>query len=144
MLGAFDRLLQAAKIVQAQAAAAKTSTAQSAAIDTAGFGGAMLDINLGAVSGTTPSNVITVEESADGSTGWAAISGATLTLGTSAANKSYGMDVPLGGRYNRKRYLRVVQTISGTTPSFTIAIDVLLYAPDVKPVTQVNTATVVT
>jgi len=67
------------------------------------------------VSGTTPSLAGKIQESADGSTNWSDISGATFTAVTGSDNlQSISFD-------RTQRYVRYVGTISGTSPSFLTA-----------------------
>jgi hypothetical protein len=73
---------------------------------------------VGTVGGTAPSLAGKIQESADGSTGWTDISGATFTaVGASDVMQSISFDRTL-------RYVRYVGTVSGTTP--TIATGVLI------------------
>ena len=71
-------------------------------------------LNVTAVSGTSPNLVVTVEDSLDG-TNW-------NTIGTFAAKTAAGREVinittPFAGQ------VRVSWAITGTTPSFTFAVD---------------------
>ena len=72
-------------------------------------------LNVTAASGTTPSLTVLIEDTLDGTT-W-------NTVGTFAAKTTSGREVvnvtaPFSDR------LRVSWTITGTTPSFTFAVDV--------------------
>lgn len=111
-------------------AAARTATVTSSNIDRNSYGRAQTFsvIYSGAVpTGTTPSLTLSIEESDDGSTGWAAIPTARLIGGAFTATNAaafYERSVR-----NTKRFLRVVMTISGTTPSFTCAVVALAGDP---------------
>ena len=94
-----------------------TSTATGSAVDTFGYNSAMLALEVGTVSGTTPTLDVKVQDSADGSTGWADVSGLTLTQVTASNNSQVlaieGLNSAANG-VSRRRYLRVVGTIAGT------------------------------
>ena len=99
--------------------AARTSTVTSSAVDVRAYkGGFVLQQLVGVVSGTTPTLDGKIQTSADGSTGWVDISGATFTQVTatdSFAKIGFGVRETLG-------YIRYVGTIAGTTPSFTMGV----------------------
>jgi hypothetical protein len=104
------------------AIAAKTSTVTSSAVDIRAYkGGFILQQLVGVVSGTTPTLDGKLQTSADGSTGWADISGATFTQVT--ATDSFQK---IGFVENQTLgYVRYVGTIAGTTPSFTMGVALL-------------------
>lgn len=95
-----------------------TTSQSGRAVDTCGYSHASCYFLFGNVAGTASSSItITVEESADGSTGWTAITGATSgTLATTDAS-AYDDGVVcivvnlLSG--SRLRYLRVKATPAG-------------------------------
>lgn len=103
---------------------AATATTNGSAVDTFGYNSAAVTLEVGAVSGTSPTLDVKIQESADGSTGWADVSGATFTQVTAANNSQIIRVEGLGT--SRKRYLRAVATIAGTSPSFTLAVELLL------------------
>jgi hypothetical protein len=71
---------------------------------------------VGAVSGTSPTLDGKIQESADGSTNWTDISGATFPTVTASNNyQAITFD-------RTKRYLRYIGTIAGTSPSFALAV----------------------
>ena len=110
---------------------AQTSTANGTGVDTKGYDNAMVTLEVGAVSGTSPTLDVKIQESDDNST-FSDVSGATFTQVT-AANSSQKirvaeLNVP------RKRYLRAVATIGGTSPSFTMAVNILLGRAHSNPV----------
>lgn len=103
-----------------------TSTVTGTGIDTLGYGDdAIAVLDLGAALTTTETCIVTIETSADNSTGWTARTTFSTLLGTSD-NKAAAYKVVLDGA--SKRYVRAVATIVGTTPSFAIAVGLLLEA----------------
>jgi hypothetical protein len=103
--------------------AAVTTTTNGTAVDTLGFNDGMVVLEVGAVSGTTPTMTVTIEESADGATGWTA-TGLSFTQVTAANNTQVLRLAELN--VVRRRFVRAVATIGGTTPSFTFGCEVLL------------------
>lgn len=96
------------------ASAALTASGNTAAISNALGNGFQVNVNVSAVSGTSPTLDFRVEESFDGGTNW-------VTL--------YEMQrITSVGNYNTPilrasgRHIRYVQTIGGTSPSFTRAV----------------------
>lgn len=86
-----------------------TGTAQNnSAASTAG---ATAQLHITAASGTTPTLDVTVQDSANGSTGWATIGTFTQAITTGA------QQIAIAGTV--RQYTRVVFTIAGTNPSFT-------------------------
>lgn len=102
--------------------AARTSTLTTSSVDVRSYkGGLIVEQLVGVVSGTTPTLAGKIQTSADGSTGWADITGATFTSVTATDSfQKIGFDVreTLG-------YIRFVGTIAGTTPSFTMGVVLL-------------------
>ena len=102
--------------------AARTSTVTSSAVDLRTYkGGVIVQQLVGVVSGTTPTLDGKIQTSADGSTGWTDISGATFTQVTatdSLTKIGFATRDTLG-------YVRYVGTIAGTTPSFTMGVALL-------------------
>lgn len=118
---------------EALPAAARTTTTNGSAVNlasevtnqfnylaSAGPGGPalMAIVTCGAASGTTPTLDLKVQYSADGSTGWTDITGATFTQLTAAGREAIRFVSP-------QRYIRIVATIAGTTPSFTFGVIVV-------------------
>ena len=94
-----------------------TASANGSAIDMISADGACFCIQqVGAVSGTSPTLAGKIQESADGSTGWADISGAAFTTVTASTNTQ------VISFERTKRYLRHVATIAGTNPSYAVAV----------------------
>lgn len=114
-------------------AGAKTATGNGATQTNTGYKGVNLFIILGTVSGTTPTCVFKLQGSVDGGTNWYDIPGATtasLTASTNVGIQAYPGLPTLAGSTTTgttatisavlPRSWRVVWTIGGTTPSFTI------------------------
>lgn len=110
-----------ASIADVASAAITTTTTTAAFTPTAGLG-YQLSIPVTAVSGTNPLLVITIEESMDSGTNWfprcTFRCAATANSTSTATGIYYSPYLKLKG--NRVRY---VQTITGTTPSITRAIN---------------------
>jgi hypothetical protein len=84
--------------------------------------------NTGATTGAPSTQTLDVklQDSADGSTGWADITGAALTQKTTATAGLDQLDVDLSGA---KRYIRTVEVTAfsgGTTPATPNAVEVIL------------------
>jgi hypothetical protein len=117
------------------ASAAITSTATVAAI-TPGFGVAyQVNIPVTAVTGTNPTMDVRIEESDDGGTNWFTVYDFPRITATGIYRSPF---LPVNG--NRVRY---VQTIGGTTPSFTRAINRIQSNGPVLPSRQLIDRTVV-
>jgi hypothetical protein len=71
-------------------------------------------LHVSAVSGTTPSMVVRIQDSPDGSTGWADI--LTFTAATAVTSEH----VKITGAVDR--WLRAIWTMTGTSPDFTFAV----------------------
>lgn len=105
--------------IEVKAAAPQTTTVTSATIDRQNYGRAQTHnwiLSCGAASGTTPVLAISIQDSDDGSTDWQPVSGMTQFTNTTAAAFKQTTSI------RSRRYLRAVQTITGTTPSFTYAL----------------------
>lgn len=97
--------------------AARTATGNSGAL--VGYAGAdtlRAQLNVTAVSGTTPSMTVLVEDSVDAGTTW-------NTIGSFAAKTATGREV-INVTSPFTDMIRVSWTITGTTPSFTFAVDI--------------------
>lgn len=128
--GASQRdLFNTTKAVELHAASARTATATGTGQDmTAGTGGAhyrngVAVLSCGTVSGTTPTNTVTIDGSDDNSAWTAAV--ATFTQCTAACFASQPVR-------KAHRYFRSVQTIGGTTPSFTCSVTLLMGDPGMR------------
>lgn len=108
-----------------------TTAATGSAIATQGYLSCSIAAVTGATSGTPDSFTLitTVEDSADGSTGWAAYKPDNVTAVTNtltAASTVAEINVDLG---NSRGYIRVVQTpafVNGTTPKVFGAANIVL------------------
>jgi hypothetical protein len=100
-----------------------TATATGTGVDTQGYFDAVAVLEVGAVSGTTPTLNVKIQESDDNSS-WADVSGATFTQ-VSASNSSQVLRLS-ELNVTRKRYLRALGTIAGTTPSFAFGVQLLM------------------
>jgi hypothetical protein len=106
--------------LQLLAASTRTATATGTGLDKASYTGrGMVVVNIGTVTGTTPTCDVKIQDSADNST-FADVSGATLAQQTATGIGSFAVDLD-----STNRYLRVVATIAGTTPSFPIAVSLI-------------------
>jgi hypothetical protein len=98
------------------ASGALTTTGQSAAIDVGGAGTLRTQVQVSAVSGTTPSITVTIQTSHDAGVldAWRTAGAAygAITTVSNSPWQSYAVD----------RYVRVSYVISGTTPSLTTTV----------------------
>ena len=94
-----------------------TTTVNGSAVDLiSGDGRCFAVQQVGAVSGTSPTLAGKIQESADGSTNWADVAGATFTTVSTTDNvQAITFDRTL-------RYVRYVGTVGGTSPSFILAV----------------------
>jgi hypothetical protein len=112
-------------------------TANGTAVDRVVSGGtqeAVLLVTTGVI--TDGSHAITVQESADGSTGWADVAAANIqgSLPTVvAANDDTMFEV---GVRPTQRYLRAVATSTGSTTGGVFACAFILGGPRVKPISH--------
>lgn len=98
-----------------------TSTVTGTGIDTMGYNDAMITLEVGTVSGTTPTLDGKVQESDTLGGTYTDITGATFAQVTASNNTQ---KIRLVGR--TKRYIRFVGTIAGTSPSFDLAANAIL------------------
>lgn len=101
------------------AAAVTVSSGPVAPAGQAGFVLAMAQVT--AITGTAPTVTFSLDESADGSSGWTAVAGAISAAVTAAGS------VVFYGRPT-KNYVRVTATIGGTTPAVTGNAAVITFA----------------
>ena len=93
------------------ATGALTTTANSAKANAGGYGTAKAFLNITAASGTSPTLDIKFQDSADNST-WVDVASGAFSQKTTTGASSLVLS-------NVGPYLRAVQTVGGTTPSFT-------------------------
>lgn len=122
------------------APATVTTDANGSAIDRLRYSHLMAGLNVTVSSGTNPTLDVKVQDSADGSTGWADytpsvvfsnnLSGVTTAafpqVTTTGINK---LDVDLSAA---KRYIRFAQTVGGTQPSMIVAASAWLTQYDLS------------
>lgn len=106
-------------------AAARTATANGTGVDTQAYTNSQgheyaAHLNVGTVTGTSPTLDVKVQESDASGSGYADISGATFAQKTAAGTETIYFR-------SNKRYVRVVATIGGTSPSFPCACVLLAH-----------------
>lgn len=116
---------------QSLASATRTASANGTGVDTMGYNEVIALLDVGAVSGTLPTLDVKLQE-ADASGGtYTDISGAAFAQITTA-NHALSISVNIGDG-TRKRFIRAVATIGGTSPSFACAVALLLAKPGLLP-----------
>lgn len=105
--------------ISVRASSAATASGQSAAVRCANVEQVSLLVDVTAVTGTSPSMTLSVEWSDDGTTWFAPDVADAFTAITTAVKRAREFDV-------KAPFMRVVWTITGTTPSFTFAVDAYL------------------
>lgn len=126
---------QVNNIVPASRAA---GTVNGAAIDTLGYGAVRSTLATGAIDAGITDVDLKLQDSADGSTGWADITGAAIaTLDGGDDDDAPAIDVLLGGRAagTIKRYIREVLVIAGTG-NVLCGVMTELYEAESRPVTN--------
>lgn len=114
--------MQSAQGDLALALAASAATVSSGSIAGAGTAAYVLGlVQVTAITGTSPTLVVSFDESADGSTGWTAMAGATTSALVAAGSTVFF------GRAT-KNYVRATATIGGTGPAVTGTVAVLTFA----------------
>lgn len=101
-----------------------TSTVTGAGVDTFGYNSAAFALEVGVVSGTTPTLDVKLQESDTSGGTYTDITGAIFTQVTASNNSQIIRVEDLG--VTRKRFIRAVGTIAGTTPSYAFAVNALL------------------
>jgi hypothetical protein len=117
------------------------ATLTGAAIDRLGLNACILDAEAGAVTGAPTSFTLDtkLQDSADGSTGWAdfvpvtgtAASGAVAQITAASTRKRKSISLLKAKRYVRA--VSVVAFVGGTAPTLGVASVVVLGAPDTTP-----------
>ena len=104
------------------ATAAVTSTATSSAIDLLEFDGdILLVLDSAAGTGSSPTLDIKIQDSDASSGTYGDLSGATFTQVTGSAS----MQTLVISKDSAERYIKIVQTITGSTPSFTFSVNLI-------------------
>lgn len=106
-------------VLSVRASAAATANGSSAAVRVDSTNQVSLLVDVTAASGTTPSMTLNVEWSDDATTWFVADVADSMTAITAATKRTKEYDV-------RAPYFRVSWAITGTTPSFTFAVDAYL------------------
>ena len=101
-----------------------TANTNGGGVDTQGYNSAAISLETGAVSGTTPTLDVKIQDSAENSV-FADISPSKAFVQVTAANNSQILRLE-GLNANVRRYIRAVATVGGTTPNFTSSCVVLL------------------
>jgi hypothetical protein len=106
------------------ASVSRTSTLTGTGVDLQGLDGeatVILDSSA-ATAGTNPTLDVKIQDSADGSSGWADVTGAAFTQVTSTASQQR-ISVNVS---EIKRYVRAIGTLGGTsTPTFVYSVNLL-------------------
>ena len=115
-----QQALEKLQLFSCVANAAVTSTATSAAIDLKEYDGDVsLILTSAAGTGSSPTLDVKVQDSdASGGT-YGDLTGAAFTQVTDSAS----MQVITFSKDEAKRYIKIVQTVGGSTPSFTFSIN---------------------
>ena len=114
--------LEKLTVLAGVATAAVTSTATSSAIDLLEYDGdVMLILDSAAGGGSSPTLDIKLTESATTGGTYTDLSGATFTQVTGSAS----MQTLAINKDECKRYIKIVQTIGGSSPTFTFSINLI-------------------
>ena len=115
----YDIVADSITAFQVTPADARTSTVTGSAVDVRNYIGQLGFIqDVGTVGGTNPTLNGKIQDSADGSTGWADVDGAAFAQVTATGNIQ---KITVNTR-DVKRYVRYVGTIAGSTPSFDMGV----------------------
>jgi hypothetical protein len=96
---------------------AVTATATSAKVNAGGFSSAKAYLNITAASGTTPTLVVKFQDSPNGVDSWVDVATGAFSSQNATGTNSLVLS-------NVGPFLRAVQTVGGTTPSFTYDLKV--------------------
>ena len=114
--------LEKLTVVAGGATAAVTSTATSSAIDLLEYDGdVMLILDSAAGGGSSPTLDIKLTESDETGGTYTDLSGATFTQVTGSAS----MQTLAINKDECKRFIKIVQTIGGSSPTFTFSINLI-------------------
>ena len=114
--------LEKVTVVAGVATAAVTSTATSSAIDLLEYDGdVVLILDSAAGGGSSPTLDIKLTESDTTSGTYTDLSGATFTQVTGSAS----MQTLAINKDSSKRFIKIVQTIGGSSPTFTFSINLI-------------------
>ena len=114
--------LEKVTVVAGVATAAVTSTATSSAIDLLEYDGdVLLILDSAAGGGSSPTLDIKLTESDETGGTYTDLSGATFTQGTGSASMQK-LEI---NKDSSKRFIKIVQTIGGSSPTFTFSINLI-------------------
>ncbi len=114
--------LEKLTVVAGVATAAVTSTATSSAIDLLEYDGdVMLILDSAAGGGSSPTLDIKITECATTGGTYTDLSGATFTQVTGSAS----MQTLVINKDSAERFIKIVQTIGGSSPTFTFSINLV-------------------
>ena len=109
-------------VVAGKATGAVTSTATSSAIDLLEYDGdVLLVLDCAAGTGTSPTLDIKLTECATTGGTYTDLSGATFTQVTDSAS----MQTLVISKDSAERFIKIVQTITGSSPSFTFSVNLI-------------------
>ena len=109
-------------VVAGKATGAVTSTATSSAIDLLEYDGdVLLVLDSAAGTGTSPTLDVKITNSDASSGTYTDLSGAAFTQVVDAAS----MQTLVINKDSAERYIKIVQTITGSSPSFTFSINLI-------------------
>ena len=109
-------------VVAGKATGAVTSTATSSAIDLLEYDGdVLLVLDCAAGTGTSPTLDVKITNSDASSGTYTDLSDATFTRVTDSAS----MQTLVINKDSAERYIKIVQTITGSSPSFTFSINLI-------------------
>lgn len=121
-----SRLAGIQLIALAVAVRLSATNAGTAAVDVSGFSGeARLVLNSSAGEGASHTMTTKLQHSADGSTGWSDVPDAAFAQVTNAAASFQTLTLNID---KCKKFVRVVDTLAGTTPFFTRSVELLAKA----------------
>lgn len=120
------QVLRRATIVSLQDAARKTDTFQSAALNVKDFEGDIAITSHWVGGGTNPTLDGKIQESADGSTGWTDITGATFTQVVDAV----AIETIFLSAKSTKGFIRYVGTVGGSSETFDGCVNVAGFKQD--------------
>jgi hypothetical protein len=114
--------LEKLTVVAGKATGAVTSTATSSAIDLLEYDGdVLLVLDSAAGTGTSPTLDIKITECDTTGGTYTDLSGATFTQVVDAAS----MQTLVISKDSAERFIKIVQTITGSTPSFTFSVNLI-------------------
>lgn len=117
-------------VVLKSSAAETSSTTHSSFATAAGEDTAIVSVVVSASSGTTPTLLVTVEGSLDGTTwftlGTIGTNGFSVGNGTAATNLTT-TNTGVNGVFHATPFVRSRSTVGGTTPSFTYSVIAQVY-----------------